>query len=803
MNNGHHCIVKYKTSIVNNPDGLPGLFFQKYWHIVGEDVKRMVLEILNGDKDPTDMNRTFITLIPKCKNPTSPKDFRPISLCNVVMKLVSKTIANRVKMVLPNIIDKEQSAFVQGRLITDNALVAMECFHWMKKKTKGKKGIMAVKLDMSKAYDRMEWRFVVGALEAMGFPRNLTTLIEKCISTVSFQVLVNGQPSRIFYPERGLRQGDPLSPYLFVICADVLSGLLKKGVAEGSLNGIQVARRAPKISHLFFADDSILFSRANINEAEKILDVLSIYQQASGQMVNLEKSEASFSRNVRDEVKQIIYDRMGVKTVVSQSRYLGLPVVLGRSKKEVFSLLVERIWKKVKGWKEGFLSRAGKEVLIKAVAQAIPSYIMSCYKIPTGVCEEKERMLARFWWGAKNGERKIHWMSWERMSKAKGMGGMGFKGISDFNTSLLGKHYWRLMKEETSLLSEVWKGRYYPNCKVQEAGVGFSPSYAWRSVQSSKELVLEGSRWRIGNGRSLKIWEDKWVPNGNDYRILGLVRGLDRSATVDNLIDSDMCTWNRDRVLQCFDQAEAKQVLSIPLSLRSSTDSLIWHREVNGNFPVKSAYHLCKRMKAAKKASSSNQQSENFWKKIWKVPVLPRVQNFIWRLSKDIIPTKTNLQKKGCCLETLCPFCSLVLESPSHIFLHCQFAKRVWFALPTSIRIPEGEDVINWLKQTLGGKEKDVDRIICITLWKIWKARNLVVFEKKGVEPWCIGKEVMEAVWESKSAVPDRKRTTEPEMDWNQNLDEFHYVFTDAGCFPNGSIVLGLSYPKFVLPCQY
>lgn len=251
----------------------------------------------------------------------------------------------------------------------------------------------------------------------------MVQLIFRCMSTVSYQILINGRPSRSFSPERGLRQGDPLSPYLFVLCVDVLSGLFKEQVNGNKIHGIQVARRAPQIIHLFFADDSLLFARANPTEADCIMETLSKYQAASGQLVNLEKSEASLSRNVLDEVKDMIRNRMNVKTVLSHSKYLGLPVVFGRSKKD-------RVWKKIKGWKERLLSRAGKETLIKAVAQAIPTYIMSCYKLPEGCCKDIESMLAKFWWGSKEGERKIHWMSWERMSKSKNSGGMGFRGIS-------------------------------------------------------------------------------------------------------------------------------------------------------------------------------------------------------------------------------------------------------------------------------------------------------------------------------------------------------------------------------------
>jgi hypothetical protein len=178
----------------------------------------------------------------------------------VVLKLVTKVIANRLKPILPEIIDEEQSAFVQGRLITDNALIAMECFHWMKKKTKGKKGLMALKLDMAKAFDRIEWPFVQAMLSTMGFPETLIKTIMNCITSVSYQILINGQPSKCFSPERGLRQGDPLSPYLFILCANVLSGLLKKESQQSNIHGIQIARNAPKITHLLFADDSLLFA---------------------------------------------------------------------------------------------------------------------------------------------------------------------------------------------------------------------------------------------------------------------------------------------------------------------------------------------------------------------------------------------------------------------------------------------------------------------------------------------------------------------------------------------------------------
>lgn len=161
-----------------------------------------------------------------------------------------------------------------------------------------------------------------GTLSAMGFPVQLTQVIMKCISSVSYQILINGQLSKSFKPKRGMRQGDPLSPYLFILCADVLSGLIHKAVRIGTIHGLKISRKAPQVSHLLFADDSLLFSKANTHEAEAILNILSIYERASSQVVNLEKSECSFSQNVPQRDREIICNRMAVKTIETHARYL-------------------------------------------------------------------------------------------------------------------------------------------------------------------------------------------------------------------------------------------------------------------------------------------------------------------------------------------------------------------------------------------------------------------------------------------------------------------------------------------------
>ncbi|MCH83857.1 hypothetical protein A2U01_0004683 [Trifolium medium] len=230
-----------KSTAALGPDGLNAGFYQRFWDIIGQDITDYVLSILNNEGNPANINHTYIYLIPKHKQPKDHRDFRPIALCNVILKIVTKTIANRIKVVLPSIISPQQSAFIPGRLIFDNTLLAFEVFHHIKHLKNKKKSVMGIKRDMAKAYDRIEWRFLQNTLLTMGFPHKLVKTIMLCVSTVSFSILVNGQPSNTLHPTRGIRQGDPLSPYLFILCADVLSILITKKQEEGLIQGIAIA----------------------------------------------------------------------------------------------------------------------------------------------------------------------------------------------------------------------------------------------------------------------------------------------------------------------------------------------------------------------------------------------------------------------------------------------------------------------------------------------------------------------------------------------------------------------------------
>jgi hypothetical protein len=365
--------------------------------------------VLNNGGDPSPYNQTNICLIPKKNNPTLPSDFRPISLCNVTLKVITKTIANRLKGMLPEVISPNQSAFIAGRLITDNIIAAYEVFNFFKQ-SKSNKGYIGIKTDMAKAYDRVEWIFLQTTLETIGFPQHLTNTIMQCVKTVQFSILINGKTSQQFYPQRGLRQGDPLSPYLFIICANVFSNLITKAQQGKAIHGVKVAHGAPEISHLLFVDDSLLFCRATDQEAQEIKNIILDYQEASGQLVNMDKSEIIFSKHVPHYRKEAIRQILPMQQVSQFSKYLGMPTHMGRSKMQTFNYIQDCVWKKLKGWKAKHLSFAGRSTLIKVVAQAIPTYVMSCFLLPKELCSHMESMICNFWWGSNDDKRKIHWV---------------------------------------------------------------------------------------------------------------------------------------------------------------------------------------------------------------------------------------------------------------------------------------------------------------------------------------------------------------------------------------------------------
>ncbi|KAK7275182.1 hypothetical protein RIF29_16291 [Crotalaria pallida] len=713
-------------------DGTPALFYQRFWHLVGRDVTNLVLRILNEGLNPSFINQTLIVLIPKIKKPLKVANFRPISLCNVIFKIVTKTIANRLKLILLTLVTENQSAFVPNRLITDNALIAFECFHYMKK-TKGKKGTMAIKLYMSKAYDGVEWVFLESCLQNLGFSQHWVTLIINCVNTVSFSVMINGEPRHDFRAQRGLRQGDPLSPYLFILCSEVLSAMLTKAVSLKYIHGVKITPKAPIISHLFFADDNIVFSRASKEEAMVICSILHSYETASGQRVNYDKSELSFSRNVPSSRINEVEDLTKIKAVERHTKYLGLPTLIGRSKSYIFDFVKDRVWKKLKGWKEKSLSRAGREVHIKSVAQAIPTYVMGCFALPRSLCKRIDAMIAKFYWGGDTEAKSMHWLNWRKLTVAKKEGGMGFRVIHAFNRAILVKQWWRLMGNTSSLVHRVLKAKYFPNKPLQYFTKNNYSSYTWTSISSARWIIEEGTIWKVGDGTNIDIWEDKWcisLPNG---RIHSGQQWRQQIKKVSDLIILETHSWDIGLIYSSFEEFEAKQILKIHLRRRCMEDKLIWRNSQDVEYTIKQGYHLVM-ARSEEGSSSTSIIAQDFpWSKIWNAHCMPRCRELLWRLCREILPIKANLFKRGIQTDAICPFCGEDEDTINHVFLHCSEVDKVWFGSPLGLRIErvKSQDLITWLGNTIKFGDKDSNGLIFTIIYALWFRRNEWVHKGK------------------------------------------------------------------------
>ncbi|XP_024628917.1 uncharacterized mitochondrial protein AtMg00310-like [Medicago truncatula] len=263
---------------------------------------------------------------------------------------------------------------------------------------------------------------------------------------------------------------------------------------------------------------------------------LTQYQEAYGQTINFDKSEMIFSPNISNDAKKEFYDKLPIKINDRIQKYLGLPTQFGRSKEQDFSFIMDRIWKKLKGWKEKSLSFEGRGVLIRAVTQVIPTYYMSCFLLPKGLCEKIERVVCSFWWGSTNTKKKIHWKNKEILFKFKHDGGMVFKSLRDFNIAMLAKQVWRFHTNLNTLIAKCFKSKYYPHTDILEADLGNNPNYAWRSIQNAIWPILKGSCWRVGKGDNIRIWDDNWIPTYHSLRVLNPKRNNPHINKVKDLI---------------------------------------------------------------------------------------------------------------------------------------------------------------------------------------------------------------------------------------------------------------------------
>ncbi|CAL9013279.1 unnamed protein product [Prunus brigantina] len=380
------------------------------------------------------------------------------------------------------------------------------------------------------------------------------------------------------------------------------------------------------------------------------------------------------------------------------------------------------------------------------MAQAVPTYPMSVFLFPGGLCRELDGMLARFWWGGKEEKDKIHWISWAELGMPKLEGGMGFRNIHDFNRALLAKQGWRLVTDQTSFWALMMKSRYFPSCTFLQASKCARASWAWASLLEGRKVIMRGSQWQILNGTRVRLWIDKWVPVSIDGLLHPINEEIvDENALVSEIINPISKSWDLSTLNGRISVQDPRRIIAMPVGGGSESDRLIWPFSVSGSYSVKSGYNLihpchCPSQKLLK-ASGSHVVSTKVWKLIWCSSLTPKIKNFLWRAVKGCLPTRSLLFRRHLGLSPMCQICETELETIEHLLLSCKWTSSVWFGSVLSYRVDRQSitTIDEWLLGVTSKLAKEnfnwVWFHISFLCWSLWRSRCAFVFEGKTVCP--------------------------------------------------------------------
>ncbi|XP_026451715.1 uncharacterized protein LOC113352048 [Papaver somniferum] len=388
---------------------------------------------------------------------------------------------------------------------------------------------MAIKLDLSKAFDILEWSFIIVVFKKLGFSEVWCHLIYQCISTVSYSVLINGSPSESFLPSRGIRQGDCLSPYIFILCMKVLSQLLSKAEEDKLIQ-----------------DDCMMFCKASVTYAKNIIKVINVFAKASGQAINFDKSGFITSGKMHHKLIKILSKTLNMKFLSSSEKYLGTPLFIGKDKTKSFSFLIDNFYARLNSSKKSNLNIAGRTMVTKHVLSSLSVYHMACFPLPTKVTR-----------------------------KSKLNGGLGIRNSYVTNRVFICKLGWRIMKNQNSLLSRFIQNKYFPNQNLLEIDkAADSSSWLWKGIVKGLKFIKDNTVIKINNGAFTPIWNAPWIP-GISLPPTPLNPICNNYTYVSELIDYHHNCWNVPLLNLLFSHDDVIRILSIRLNLLQP-DSLKW-----------------------------------------------------------------------------------------------------------------------------------------------------------------------------------------------------------------------------------
>eukprot|EP00253_Pinus_taeda_P028735 PITA_28735 len=696
-------MAQLKEGKAPGPDGFTTTFFHAFWDMTKKEVWEIVEESRAKRWILPSLNSTFIALIPTEENSMTPDKFRPIALCNVIYKVISKVAANRLKPLLPMLVSPEQSGYVEGRQIMDGIILSNEIIHSLKH---NKQAGMLLKLDLSKAFDKLSWSYIHQMLIAFGFCSSWVRWIMSLITSSHFSILVNGFPSRPFKPSRGIRQGDPLSPFLFVIMAEGLGRHIKQALLSQRLKGISV-HLTPASTHQQFVDDTMLFGYPSVQEACHLKSLLSDFSEASGTHVNSSKSQIFFF-HTPPVVKSAITRILGFKTASLPSTYLGAPLTASALKKPAWRILLEKLESKLSLWTLRSLNMASRVVLIKSVLQAMPLYLFSILAAPKWVLKRIRNMQRDFLWGSSETNRKWALVKWDKICKPKIQGGIGLRDPETSNTIMNAKIWWQWVTTQGKLWAKIWRAKYANN-RPQEELIRFTPvdkgSLIWNAAKQHYQLIQKHSFWEIRNGCMARFWNDAWnqmpslssvfPPEANQ------IRQEQQQATIHQYwtqeTENGFRQWLPRNQITSNVISAGRDELEIELKKRSirhqeGADIIRWGYTPKGSYSTLEAYHLM---------GDLPNRPDPLWGRIWSFKAWPKVTLFLWMVGNKKILTWDRLRRRNFQGPSICHNCFQDEESQQHLLDSCPLANLIWdkISFRCQRRCKANNDIIDTIRQ--------------------------------------------------------------------------------------------------------
>lgn len=651
------------------PDGYPAEFFTGNWKAVGRDVMDAVQEFFSSGCLLQQWNTTILSLIPKKTNANRISDFRPISCCNTVYKVISKLLADRLKLILPSVISNAQSAFIPGRLLLENVLMATELVQGYNWKSISKRSML--KVDLKKAFDSVNWDFLVLILQTLGFPPSFVNLIYQCISTTRFSVSINGELCGYFKGTRGMRQGDPLSPYLFVLAMEVFSQMLYKEFDSDQI-GYHPTAINPQVTHLAFADDIMIFFDGEYGSLRHISATLETFATWSDLSMNRNKTEL-FTAGL-NTVESTEINSIGFSVGTLPVRYLGLPLMHRKLRICDYKPLLDQLRARFSSWSSRALSYVGRRQLISSVIYGTLNFWFSTFLLLKGCLKQVESLCCRFLWNGNINARASARVSWANCCFPKEEGGLGLRDLILWNKTLNLKLIWLLYQENESLWASWCKEHRLKGISLWSIDEEKQGSWIWKSILKLRPVAERFLRCHVGNGRTASFWYDQWTPLGVLISFLGpsgpRALGVPLNSTV-----ADACTpvgWKLRHARTPAAESLQLYLCTVPLPSTSDvSDAYVW--EVDNveleAFSTKRTWE-----------SIRNRRERQSWTEIvWYKGAIPSQAFMMWMTHLDRLPTRERIAIWAVNSLDSCCICNVYLESRDHLFLRCVFSEHIWF----------------------------------------------------------------------------------------------------------------------------